>query len=524
MKPKASRSLRGRAKPSNAVWPHSPAQTAQLAPPVSSPRNLGQPSLPPAQPAALSSRIALVAAALFVAGSLASIIWLALGYWRLWRILSRARPAPAHVTSMAPAHTRLMVSDQQVGPFYVGPWRPVIVIPAPLCLPEHAPLLQHVVAHELAHARQGDGRGRLLAALALPLFWCHPLYWWLRKRVRLDAELIADACAAAQSSSTTYARQLVTLADSTLAAGPVPAGAPSILGHPREFTRRIEMLLSRHAPIATRCSPLRHGLQGLFAVVLAVGTSAIFGATTVHAQSADDYKVLLKQNEMLREELASLGALVADMKAKASVEQAQQAAIAESNASPFKKQADTALTEQHKHSMEALLHAAGYLQSEQAAYELNALRNQATAPQSEKMEGKLLKERTSIRGTLMPDAATAPVGPPALRAHSAALDPALFSMIDRLLTLRGSVRSAERDLGQLSELVGQNLVSKNELHEAQENLEAQIGKLKLLKLLFKGEVAATEIEMSSTKKQHKEGAEAQLVRLQVRLEALRSAL
>jgi Zn-dependent protease with chaperone function len=45
-----------------------------------------------------------------------------------------------------------------------------------------------VLAHECAHLRHGDLRTLALARLLLILFWPQPLYWWLRRIIRLDQE------------------------------------------------------------------------------------------------------------------------------------------------------------------------------------------------------------------------------------------------------------------------------------------------------------------------------------------------
>ena len=469
--------------------------TAQL---ELSPRTQATPE-PPA-PAGLD--LGEIAAGLFLTGSLCSLAWLALGWMRLRAILRAARPAPAHVCSAAPdasrraghPRARLLVSDQLVGPFCVGAWRPVIVLPSGLCLPQNSSLLQHVVAHELAHARQGDGRGRLLAALTLPVFWCHPLYWWLRQRARMDAELVADECAAAGTDRTTYARQLVTLAESALAAGPVPAGAHTILGRPSEFSRRIEMLLTRHQSIATSCTPLRQGAQGLFAVVLALGTSAFFGVTPLQAQdaqSARDNELLAARNQQMAVELDVMRAIIDSLQEELSaVHDLRQDQESDSNTT-------TAL---------GRLTQLGYIQAK--SQEPGTL-------------GQLLGD---ISGVLSSSVTKAPEP----GAHTSALDPALFSIIGRLFDIQSEIELSERELSDTAALAEEGFVSSAELHRAKSSLHNQMRKRDVLRTMISGELSATERELDGLVKASGGAISAPhtaaQLRLETRLSVLRSAL
>jgi hypothetical protein len=80
----------------------------------------------------------------------------------------------------------------------------------------------------------------------VPLLAWQPLFWWLRRSVRLDLELLADA-AAAGDQPIEYAEALVAWAKR---AGRVPAGlaALSLWESPHTLSRRVTMLLDPKRP------------------------------------------------------------------------------------------------------------------------------------------------------------------------------------------------------------------------------------------------------------------------------------
>ncbi|GJM21041.1 MAG: hypothetical protein DHS20C15_09560 [Planctomycetota bacterium] len=277
-------------------------------------------------------------ALLFVCGAALSMAWLALGMWRLRRVLAATSAAPAWlsewIAETAPElRLRVLIGPAARSPFCVGLLRQTIVLP-PTLLHGGRRGLRSVLLHELAHARHGDGRGRLLLALALPLLWFHPLYWWLRKRVQLSAELLADDRAAADNRPA-YARELLDLVERLPQTPALPAGARPVFGAPHEFTRRIEMLLQRRDRLDTRCSGVARGAHSLFLVGLVMLSSTVFGATPAAAQSADDLVAQAKiaqlnaerdelsaMLEAMRAELNAMHASMSDMKAQLEAERA----------------------------------------------------------------------------------------------------------------------------------------------------------------------------------------------------------
>src|SRR5207248_1617183 len=96
---------------------------------------------------------------------------------------------------------RLLVSDRVRLPIMFGWWRPVIMLPADLCRDGDAAALRYCLAHEWSHVERRDAWTWHLASLAGLLFFYQPLFWWLRRQLRLCQDFLADACAAEQADA-----------------------------------------------------------------------------------------------------------------------------------------------------------------------------------------------------------------------------------------------------------------------------------------------------------------------------------
>ncbi len=135
----------------------------------------------------------------------------------------------------------------------MGLLRPAILLPMEFISREDRPALAAALRHEEAHVRNGDLRHLAVLRLLLPVLYLHPLYWWMRRRVRLDQELLADA-AATGADRTTYAETLLSWAGS--AAAPRReryAGALALIERPSDLQRRIAALLDPTWNTEPRC-------------------------------------------------------------------------------------------------------------------------------------------------------------------------------------------------------------------------------------------------------------------------------
>ena len=200
-------------------------------------------ALPDAWPRPAPWRQALVGA--WLAGVV--LMALRLGGGLLWvaRWRQRSQPAPAAWQARLDALARAMGLRRAVGlrllpdaasmasPFTVGGWRPLVLLPASLLTGLPAPLLQALLAHELAHVRRWDYLVNLLQHLVELLLCFHPMVWWLSQRLRQERELVADALAAPHlESPRQLALALQALAEWAPAPGtrPTPPLAPAAAG------------------------------------------------------------------------------------------------------------------------------------------------------------------------------------------------------------------------------------------------------------------------------------------------------
>jgi len=195
--------LPGRARLGLGLW-----RAADVSPPV---MNL------PDSPADLRPPLA----GLFLVGLALTTAWLVLGACRAWLVSRRSRPAPSRLWQVMHGlvgsdgqQPRLHVGFDLAQPVALGAWRPLLLLPADLAQQASPQELEAVLAHELAHVQNGDLRWAALSRALLLALFAHPLYWILRRRLRADQELQADATAAARAGAFDYAATLVGFAGS----------------------------------------------------------------------------------------------------------------------------------------------------------------------------------------------------------------------------------------------------------------------------------------------------------------------
>jgi beta-lactamase regulating signal transducer with metallopeptidase domain len=180
--------------------------------------------------------------------ALCVLAWIGLGMVQTWRLLWQASEAPGWIAGelrrLVAKRGRvpgLLLSGHLSSAAAIGALRPRIVLPQAAADESCATAVRAALAHEWAHIRHGDLWLLALERLLVPLLAWHPLFWILRRNVRLDQELLADADAAGEKPIE-YAEALVAWAKS---ARPAPLGlaALSLWESPHTLSRRITMLL-----------------------------------------------------------------------------------------------------------------------------------------------------------------------------------------------------------------------------------------------------------------------------------------
>ncbi len=140
--------------------------------------------------------------------------WLCLGLLRTALFLRRSIPVPDTLISLvreSNCRVRVRMHPELVSPIIVGFFRPTIVLP----VTENTHEIRAAIAHESAHYENGDLSGLALERLVMLGLFFHPLFWWLRKTVRRDQEILADLRAVEQTNRYDYAEQLLLWAGRT---------------------------------------------------------------------------------------------------------------------------------------------------------------------------------------------------------------------------------------------------------------------------------------------------------------------
>ena len=225
----------------------------------------------------------------FTIGFVCVAAWLMWGAIQAVLLVRRATVAPAHlqdelsqIVGQDKTSPRLLLNADVAYAVAMGIRQPTILLPASFAEEQPHGSLRALLAHEWAHIRNKDlwmlGANRCL----LLLLFAHPLYWWLRARIREDQELLADASAANQTKREDYAAQL--LAWARRSAGTSALRVPAAVGvweRPSTLSRRIETLLDESLRIETNCSRLWRRT----AVVTLAGLAVLLSFITFRPES-----------------------------------------------------------------------------------------------------------------------------------------------------------------------------------------------------------------------------------------------
>lgn len=266
-----------------------PARSAQppaetFAAPLVTATVVEPPPLPAAEDPIDWRRVAtLSAAVVFGVGTIAAAGWLLLGWTAGTQLVFHARPAPKSCQELleglcgASPSPRLLVSDRLDTPVAIGLRHPSILLPATTAERTSDHELRAVLAHELAHIRNADLWLLAGLRLLLVLLWMNPLYWLLRRRVRLDQEALADAAAAEQTTREAYAEQLVGWARTLAGRRPTPrlAGAAGLWEGPSQLRRRVGVLLDERFTVLRQATRRWRAACGLACLSLAVLASLV---------------------------------------------------------------------------------------------------------------------------------------------------------------------------------------------------------------------------------------------------------
>lgn len=229
---------------------------------------------------------------MYLTGVSVAMSWTLLGFWGIQRLVGESvEPSPAaralydeliqQVDERLP-FPGLRVSARINRPVLVGLFRSFILIPP--VYDERGfdkESLKIILLHELAHAAQGDTYFSAAASLAQSLWFFLPFLWWLRARLRIDQEFLADQKVVMLTGSPAgYATRLVALATpqkgpnsarTTIESLSLRSGRWADGGFHSPLLQRVLMLL--HCPYPLEPKPPRW--WALSAPVLVVGLAIL---------------------------------------------------------------------------------------------------------------------------------------------------------------------------------------------------------------------------------------------------------
>lgn len=190
----------------------------------------------------------------------------------------RAVLAPSDVQSLAQdvssmlgmrSTPRVYMIPARVSPMISCGFKPKVLLPVNLWDDLDDLSRRAVMMHELAHLRRRDHWVCWIESVLGVLYWWHPLVWWVRRRIREEADLCCDAWVTSlmPRNRRAYAQALVTTR--TFLNSPVPAGQPvhglsMASARSRRFTRRLTMVMTER--VGPNLSVLGGALAGVVAV------------------------------------------------------------------------------------------------------------------------------------------------------------------------------------------------------------------------------------------------------------------
>lgn len=196
--------------------------------------------------------------ALWALGCLVLILRLAIGHWRVARLVRAATPIKPN---------ELYTADVSV-PIVCGLFRPAVLMPRSSSQwPDWQ--FDAAVRHELMHVRRKDLWASFVAQLACALWWFHPLVWMISHQLRTCQETACDdAVLFSGFEPATYAEALLAVAQTPTST--LLQGCP--MTTQTNLKTRIARLLDRGVARTTSRANLLRTAAGFAIFLAAIGT------------------------------------------------------------------------------------------------------------------------------------------------------------------------------------------------------------------------------------------------------------
>lgn len=145
----------------------------------------------------IASDWTLIIAFIIGAGIGARLLWLAIGLYRVRRIVARGHSGAAiaplldELNRSMHTHASALISDEIEGPATIGMRAPIILLPRSVI--EMPPAVQRaILCHELAHVRRRDWLYTIAEELWCAALWFHPAARLIASRLSLARETVVD--------------------------------------------------------------------------------------------------------------------------------------------------------------------------------------------------------------------------------------------------------------------------------------------------------------------------------------------
>jgi beta-lactamase regulating signal transducer with metallopeptidase domain len=193
------------------------------------------------------------------------------------RILKQKAAVHCETKGMASFHrltTQAGVADVPIlesglvsTPTVAGWFRPTVLLPKGVLEKIDHPMLDALVAHELAHIRRHDSVMNLVQAVIEDLLFFHPAMWWVTRSVRAEREACCDDDAVAICGDTLVYVRALSQAEQFRSSIPVIALSSSPLL--QRIRRLTEMRMSKMNHVTALCIAL---VAVSFIIVTAAGS------------------------------------------------------------------------------------------------------------------------------------------------------------------------------------------------------------------------------------------------------------
>lgn len=172
-----------------------------------------------APPQFLQATIPLFLGVLGMAGTVLVFIPFVIGLFQMRSLRKSGKPwAAGHALVETLARESgirrrvgVLLHDSIAGPLTCGVGKPIVMLPVSAQTWSEGDVRRAVI-HELEHVRRYDWLLRCIARAVCAFYWFHPLVWLAWRRFVLEGERACDDAVLQHTEATTYADQLVVLA------------------------------------------------------------------------------------------------------------------------------------------------------------------------------------------------------------------------------------------------------------------------------------------------------------------------